>query len=288
MTWFSKQTSSFLIALFVTLIAAPAQAASLPLKAGRYNCFTVTVTAHSQTAGELMQETNRQRAGYPIRPMIVPQMLLAPAAFGSIILDGKGGYTMPSTRQSGRYGFNSAAGRPTFTGDLGAMKLGPYNGSGEAFEVGWQGMNFHCGLPAPPSKAIASGTQQPNKEFTSYAGTVRQTASAADFNGHYEGSYVCSGVATALRLDLQARPDGSITGVFEFGGYRIPGDDGYSIGSFVLKGTWSGAHYVLKADHWIKQPQGYTMIDLEGDLTSLGTAGKVLYSSCDSYAVKRS
>jgi hypothetical protein len=275
-----------LCAIFIFFGANPARAESMPLKPGRFSCFTISVTARTQTAADVLEESNRKRAGNPVRPMQAPQIFLAPAAFGNIILDGKGGYTMPTTRQSGRYGFNTATGRPTFTGDLGAMKLVEYRGTGENFTIGWQGMNFQCSLPAAPSSTIAAGSRPPNSAFVAYAGPVRATATARDFRGHYEGSYVCGSAPSFMQLDLDAKPDGTITGLMQFGGMRTD-EITYSVGSYTLKGTWRGTHYVLKADQWVKQPNGYVMIDLEGDLTTLGTSGRILYSSCDSFALRR-
>jgi hypothetical protein len=276
----------FVIGLVFAACSSAAYAQSTPLVEGKYQCFTLSTMYAAPPSPDSPAEVTRRQTGNKVRPIVLPQLFLSPALFGNVILDGKGGYTMPSTRQSGRYGFNKAKGLPTFTGDLGAMQLVEYDGTGRSFVVGLQGMNFHCGLPADPSKPIAAGSQAPNSAFISRAGVTKQTAVASDFNGHFEGSYMCGGTETYMQLDLRAKADGSISGTMHFGGVKTP-EINYSLGSYALKGRWQGAHYELKADYWIKQPQGYVMIDLEGDLTSKGTAGKVLYSSCDSFALFR-
>ena len=277
-----------------SLIAIPALVeAQQPLKTGRYTCHTITTSANvTGTAAERMQDQNHREAGGTVRTVNSPGTLLAPAAFGAIILDGRGSYTMPSINQSGRYGFDRAKGVPTFTGDLGAMKLVEYSGSGDRFSLQWNGMNFHCGLsgaaavPARAAAATPPGQAAPNADFIRSAGPRRASATAADFNGTYDGTYVCGSVTTVLRLRLRARADGAITGEVDFGGMRTP-EISYSVGSYALMGSWSGTHFVLKADRWIKQPAGYVMVDIEGDLTTLGAAGKMLYSSCDSFAARR-
>ncbi len=281
-----KQMGISLLVALLPIAACNAHSQSLPLKAGQYSCHTITVTAHTQTAGEAMEEETWRKSGNPIRPMTVPHMLLAPAAFGEIILDGKGGYTMPAIKQTGRYGFDKAKGVPTFTGDLGAMQIVEYPGTGDRFSLGYNGMNFDCSLPAPPSAAVASGTRKPNAAFVRSAGPVRAKAVAADFDGQYIGNYVCSISPTPMQLDLSANTDGTLAGTVQFGGLHTP-EGGYFLGSYSVKGNWKGTHYRLIADEWIKQPEGYVMIDFEGDLTTLGTSGVVLYSSCDSYALRR-
>lgn len=275
-----------ILAFFFGAVPFSVSAQSLPLQKGTYSCYTITTQYTNPDTQIDPVAVLRKQSDVKVRPMTVPQIFMAPAAFGNVILDGKGKYTMPQTKQSGSYSFDASTGRPRFTGDLGAMKLLDYNGTGTSFNVGWQGMNFNCGLPVGPSKPVNAGSQAPNIAITSYAGTMVGTAKASDFNGYYEGSYYCSSIATFMRLNLDAKPDGTIDGVMQFGGVKTPEID-YSLGSYALKGTWKGSHYVLKADHWIKEPVGYVMVDLEGDLMTLGTAGRVLYSSCDSFAVRR-
>lgn len=288
-------TTLFLMGIGLSpLVLSPAHAEAKPLKSGRYTCHTITSSSNiNGTAAETMQDQAHRDAGGTVRTVNTPGIFLAPAAFGAIILDGKGGYTMPTIRQSGRYGFDKAKGLPTFTGDLGAMKLVEYSENGDRFSLQWDGTNFHCGLPgsvAPAAKApaaLAPGQIAPNAEFIRWAGPKKASAKAKDFNGVYDGSYACGGVTSILRLILRAQADGTMTGEFEFGGMRTP-EFSYSVGSYSLKGNWSGTHFVLKADRWIKYPQGFTMVDIEGDLTTLGASGKILFSTCDSFAVQRS
>ncbi len=271
-------------------LGTPAYAESLPLKTGTYSCWTLATMYKAPPGPDEPSEINRRAAGNDIRPMVAPGLLLAPAAFGNVILDGKGRYTMPTVNQSGSYGFDKAKGLPTFTGDLGAMQLMEYSGTGTSFVVRWDTMSFQCAVrdnaPAKPPAAVAVGSKIPNAAFVSAVGSKLSSAKASDFDGHYEGSYMCASTDTAMQLDLQAKADGSITGIFKFGGSIMP-EIKYSIGSYSMKGTWQGTHFLLKGDQWIEQPSGYVMVDLEGDLTTLGTSGTVLFSICDSFAAWR-
>jgi hypothetical protein len=285
-----KKIGVFLFVAALTLSVLPAEAGSLPLSAGTYYCWTLTTMYAAPPSPDSPSEINRRAAGNNIRPMVAPGLLMAPAAFGNVILDGKGGYRMPTTKQVGKYGFNKATGLPTFTGDLGALKLIEYSGTGTSFVMRWETMNFQCALTGDgavkPSTAIAPGTRAPNSSFVSKSGPALTNAQAKDFNGRFEGSYVCSSTETIMQLELQAKPNGTIAAIFKFGGVKTP-ELSYSLGVYSLKGTWRGAHYVLKSEQWIEQPAGYVMSDLEGDITTLGTSGVLLHSSCDSFALKR-
>jgi hypothetical protein len=266
---------------------SPAAAEAVPLKQGTYSCFTIAAMAPQATLPTDLSEVNRAAQGNKIRPMVPPQILLAPAAFGNVILDGKDGYRITAVRSVGKYGFNKATGRPTFTGDLGAMKQGEYNGTGTRFIVGWEGVNYQCSLTADPnSPEVLAAAAARDRDFKATVGPVLPTAQAGDFNARYIGSYICGNTETYLVLDLTAKPDGSLTGVFNFGGLHTP-EISYYLGSYALQGEWKEAHFKLKGQQWLKQPNGYIMTDMEGDLTKLGSSGKVLSPRCGSFAVKR-
>jgi hypothetical protein len=279
--------------LFVSLVyfgvvkaAGTDNAQAAPLKPGTYQCFTITTMYTPSKPADDPSEIARRNAGLKTRGMVAPQMLLAPAAFGNAVLDDNGKYRLTNVRSTGQYGFNKATGRPIFTGDLGAMQQGEYSGTGTAFIVSWQGVSYQCGLTAKEGEASSEGALERQAAYLASSGSVLKSATAQDFNGNFEGSYVCLGSATYLRLSLSAKPDGSISGAFHFGGMHTP-EISYSVGSFTLVGTWQGSHFSLKGQQWVKQPAGYEMVDIDGDLTTLGSAGKILNKACTVFAVKR-
>jgi hypothetical protein len=276
----------FWVGLFAFSLTTSANAQAVALKTGTYNCFTLSTLYVPNPQRTDSTEIARVGAGNVwVRPMVAPQLLLAPAVFGNVVLDGRGNYRLTNMRQGGQYGFNARTGRPTFTGDLGAMQLIEYSGTGTSFVVGWQGMNFECGLTGPGGP-LATANNAQDQALTASAGPALTTATAAQFNGHYEGHYRCNSNQTFMQLDLQARANGTITGVFKFGGMRTP-EISYSVGSFTLAGTWSGSRFELKKGAWITQPQGYEMFDMEGTLTRLGVSGKVGHSICSVFSARR-
>ncbi len=203
----------------------------------------------------------------------VPQMLLVPAAFGPVVLDGKGTYRLPVIGQSGKYGFNAATGRPTFTGDLGAMLKKEYNGTGTSFHLGLNGLNFDCGLLGGNAPALAK---------VATLGPALASAKASDFTGHFEGSYICGQGETNLTLDTLAQDTGEIVVVFSFGG-----NNNAPKGSYSLIGKWSGSKFSLKSDKWIEQPNGYVMVDIDGEISERGLSGNIINSSCTNFSALR-
>jgi hypothetical protein len=288
---------SITLALTGLGLASPAQAKNLPLKAGTYQCSTTTMMQGQAPAPTDQADARRRAAGNTIQPMAAPQIMLAPAAFGNVILDGKGGYRMPAVRQAGKYGFNASTGRPTFTGDLGVMLRPEYSGTGTSFFLGLEGMNFQCALTGASAGTSGGGGSgggistpippvDPQAALAASVGPVLKTASAADFKGHFSGSYFCGQGETSMVLDLAAKPDGSITAVMQFGA-NSSRTTNYIVGSYSLKGTYKGSHFILRSQQWIKQPDGYAMVDMEGDLTALGASGKMLFDQCGVFAVER-
>jgi hypothetical protein len=278
--------TTFCLSLVVFSLATPVSAQALALKTGTYNCFTLSTLYVPNPQRTDSTEVARVGAGNVwVRPMVAPQLLLAPAVFGNVVLDGRGNYRLTNMRQGGQYGFNTRIGRPTFTGDLGAMQPIEYSGTGTSFVVGWQGMNFECGLTGPGGP-LATANNAQDQALTASAGPALGAATASQFTGHFEGHYRCNSTQTFMQLDLQARTNGTLTGVFKFGGMKTP-EFSYSVGSFTLTGTWRDARFELKKGVWITQPQGYEMFDIEGTLTNLGVSGKVGHSICSVFAARR-
>lgn len=287
-----KVILSVVAGLATVSFSNPVLAKSQPLKQGTYGCWTLTTSYVAPPPPDSQSEINRRALELEIDPnsrSIQPAGLsIVPAVFGNVILDGKGGYKITAVKQRGTYGFDSKKGLPTFTGDLGAMKLVEYSGTGTSFTVGWDGMNYHCGLEGQnvASAAVSSGTKSPNAAYVSWVGPKLSSAKFSDFNGRFEGSYACNTVNSRVEVELKAKADGTVTAVWTFGGAKTP-EFSYSLGVYSMKGTWEGTHFILKSDQWIKKPEGYIMVDVEGDLTTQGVAGTMLLSNCDSFAAAR-
>lgn len=274
------------IAMFAQLaFVSPAMAKNLPLNAGTYECFTITVMTSPLPPRQRDDPVVVARRGARVPGQIdvpdvnVPQMLLAPAAFGNVILDGNGTYRMPTIGQTGKYGFNVATGRPTFTGDLGVMLKNEYNGSGTSFHIGLKGLNFECGLLRPRENLAA-----PVKPTAKVAalGPALTSATALDLTGRFEGTYICSRGENKLTLDTLAKDSGELVALMTFGGINnLPK------GSYTLVGNWNGAKFSLKGNEWVNRPEGYVMVDLEGELSARGVSGNLNNPTCSNFSAVR-
>jgi hypothetical protein len=278
---------SIMLAMAIQFVwVSPVTAKNLPLSTGTYECFTITVMTSPLPPRQRDDPVVVARRGaripgqFDVPDINVPQMLLAPAAFGNVILDGKGTYKMPTTGQTGKYGFNAATGRPTFTGDLGVMLRNEYNGSGTSFHIGLQGLNFECGLLRPRG----STDQAPVKPTAKVAtlGPALTRATALDLTGHFEGTYICRQGETAMTLDTLAKDSGNIVALMSFGG-----TNGLPKGSYTMVGNWNGAKFRLKANEWVNQPAGYIMVDIEGEVGARGVSGNIQSPACSNFSAVR-
>jgi hypothetical protein len=286
----AKMVFALLSAVGVVFLAGPAEVEAAPLKAGTYHCTTISASTFARRTPETNDpaEINRRAGGNKIQPMSPPQLFFGPAAFGNVIIDGKGGYRMPSVKQVGKYGFDAVAGRPTFTGDLGAMEQGYYSGTGTSFTVSMgEGLNFQCSLTGASATGQSMAAPiQPDPGPFATMGPVLASASAANYTGEFTGDYICGKSPSTLQLSLSALPDGSISGIFRFGGDRMAPMN-YAVGAYSLKGRWQGSHFSLKSEAWIRQPDGYVMIDIEGDISDRGVFGKVLFPNCSTFTATK-
>jgi hypothetical protein len=278
---------SIALAMIIHLVSvSPAMAKNLPLKAGTYECFTITVMTsplpprHRDDPVVVARRGARVPGQFDVPDINVPQMLLAPAAFGNVNLDGKGTYRMPTIGQTGKYGFNAATGRPTFTGDLGVMLRNEYNGTGTSFHIGLRGMNFECGLLNTGARTAATPVKPTAKVAT--LGPALTSATARDFTGHFEGAYICSKGKNTMILDTLAKESGKIVALMSFGG-----TDNFPKGSYTMIGNWTGAKFNLKANEWVNQPPGYIMVDVEGVVSARGVSGNMLSPACSNFSAVR-
>lgn len=272
-------------ALALTFINAPASAAPVGLKAGTYSCVTMGNFTPRQPSRDSLEEIARAQAGNNIRPIRAPQLTFSPAIFGDVMLDGKGNYrATEDSFGAGKYGFDAVKGELRFTGFLGALTQGEYDGEGKSFQVAYKDLGFHCGLAASTnlSQAPVAKPQPAVQPQNNNLGSALKTATAADYGGKFIGTYVCSQGKTPMVLALRAQPNGQLIAVFGFGGPQNP-DISDPLGIYSLLGTWKGSHFKLEAHEWMKKPEGFEMISFEGDVMQRGVFGKILRSSCSTF-----
>ncbi|MGH3151132.1 MAG: hypothetical protein ACRDOB_10415, partial [Streptosporangiaceae bacterium] len=107
--------------------------------------------------------------------------------------------------------------------------------------------------------------------------------------GTWTGTYVCSQGQTGLRLVIQTGQDGTLTAQFNF--YAVPANPNVPSGSYTMTGTSSAAGIHLTHGHWLHEPAGYEMVDLNGPAPRDGgtlLAGTVTTTGCTTFSVTKS
>lgn len=108
---------------------------------GTYGCFTTTITPSTRIART--QDELQQTGQTMVRDIIQPSMLMIPAIFGNIQVDGSS-YTLSGSGNGGEY---SASGDSlSFTGDLSAMTVRGFEPDNNRFTLVYQDMAFLCSL----------------------------------------------------------------------------------------------------------------------------------------------
>jgi WD40 repeat protein len=101
----------------------------------------------------------------------------------------------------------------------------------------------------------------------------------------WSGHYVCSQGRTSLALQITSVRDNTVDAVFAFS----QAESGAS-GSHLASGQYDPTHrrLTLASRGWIRQPPGYTMVDLTGTLSADGSrfAGSVSTSGCSTFSVR--
>ena len=106
------------------------------------------------------------------------------------------------------------------------------------------------------------------------------------------GTYTCSQGLTRVTLTLDAKRDGSLAAIFEFG----PTRDNPSIpkGSYRLRGTIRAGRegtfeIALDPDEWIAAPDGYIMVSMSATSSRRWQrlVGKIDHPSCGAIDVRR-
>jgi WD40-like Beta Propeller Repeat len=185
-----KRTNLILVILgVVSLLLASALAQQLPPKAGRYACYT---------------------SEYDPNGAIVGSITFNPAFFGDVILDGKGNYTLTRENIHGKYMFDKATGKMTFTGDLKVMKYENYPSQQDTFVLSYKSLGFVCELqnddakPGAPAKPADNG----NKPAKPAQGSSGNTAGPA--------SKLNEGLNGKLLVTISYQYNQFLGSVFEF------------------------------------------------------------------------
>jgi hypothetical protein len=278
---------------FITLILAAAtcqtftaslQAQQGPLRPGSYRCFTTNMAPPGPAINPRDPDW-RKSQGLPelesgqraTPPMQVPGVMIMPAFFGNILIDGKGTYKLTRSGHTGKYGFNKAAAVPTFTGDLKVMKVQGYDSSVGRFFLVYQSLAFQC------SGGLTSSSTQNKSTPTGPGQKSGLTVTAATLTGLFRGNYVCTQGPEDMWLDTRATDDGVMVAVFSFGGNEMKPS-----GSYRLRGKWADDGFSLAPDEWIKQPSPRDeMVVLTGTLTARGIGGSVYHSGCSTFDLAR-
>jgi hypothetical protein len=261
---------------------------------GSYRCFTTSMmqvgaapNARDRNEREKrgMHELERGERAVPIAPQ--QQIMIMPAFFGNVVMDGRGGYRLTGSGHTGGYSVNRTTSAVTFTGDLKVMELRRISGR-DAFFLVYQDLAFECGNSSGNSSnagAAAGATPQgASAQATAAVGSaIVPTGRPSDFTGRFRGTFNCVGiVANPFRLRLDATNDGKLTGVYESGG-----DDGKAFESYAVNGTWNGTDFRLAPGAWIQQPKGNIAIGFTGSVNGNDLAGTMDHPRCGEFRVSR-
>ena len=110
---------------------------------------------------------------------------------------------------------------------------------------------------------------------------------AKKLNGKWKGSYFCRQGETGVTLKIKGKSNGTFCGTFKF--YPLPSNLNAKAGKFSFTGTFNtSGKIIITQKKWLKQPNNYIMVDLEGELINQNTIrGKIVTDGCDSFNVIR-
>jgi hypothetical protein len=227
-------------------VAAPV--GELPPKAGHYACLYAQFTPNVVMSGGTI--------------------VMMPAVWGEIVMDGKGGYRVTSGNGSGRYTYNLSTSRLSFTGSFAKMAVVDYRGGSYSFKMRGGGLEWVCSIarPKPTAASTPAVARDPNAPHR-FSGSDR-------FSGKYVGLYQCRGNSIEYWMEMQAKADGNLSATMHFG------DSGTPSGSYTLTGNWQDNAFDLKPGQWISRPQGYEMGGVSGQLDGYRFTGRFNAPNC--------
>lgn len=111
-----------------------------------------------------------------------------------------------------------------------------------------------------------------------------------EFEGEWEGTYVCRAGDSGLRLRL-ARADGAtrngipVTGEVEI--FPLPDSPMAPQGAYEAVGRYVGGQLTITGTHWIEQTTDLGMLGFQGRVNGLVLAGNVEAAGCGQFVLKR-
>ncbi len=114
-------------------------------------------------------------------------------------------------------------------------------------------------------------------------------ADPASLTGAWEGTYECAQGATALRLTIDDRADGSVGAAFEF--HSTDDNPDVPSGGYSMTGTKAEGTLVLEGHEWLRQVRGYTMVGVRAEVGGRDAddpiEGTVVGAGCTDFHVER-
>lgn len=107
---------------------------------------------------------------------------------------------------------------------------------------------------------------------------------ANKFNGSWKGKYSCNQAEDILFFDVFAKTSGKISANFTF--YPSKSNPGGKLGSFTLEGNFmKDGSFVLHAKEWIRKPDDYAMVDINGKIESNyeEIKGIIVHPNCSTF-----
>ena len=172
---------------------------------------------------------------------------------------------------------------PLIIGFLVALILVGSGCFGGGYLVGYGRGKVHALVSSTPYSGVPTSDATP-PSLTSTASAPSSTdSSTVSLSGAWRGSYTCNQGKTGLILAL-AGTNSNLYAAFSF--YPLAENPTSQSGEYIMKGTYSGGTLVLKGDHWIKQPDGYQMVDLHStSVTAKQINGTVDFSGCSTFTL---
>ena len=123
-----------------------------------------------------------------------------------------------------------------------------------------------------------------------YLTSAHAQTSSASIAGEWTGKYICGQGITALRLNVSEAGNGAISATFNFG--PLPENPDVPRGAYTMEGAFDPQtrKVTLRGIKWIKAPNGYVMVDLDGRMDADGAriAGAVPeWPGCTEFEIRR-
>lgn len=137
---------------------------------------------------------------------------------------------------------------------------------------------------------ITTANKRP--ETSDYESKQSQGSEAAidhiDIKGTWVGNYACQGQQLGLSLFIKEQDSHDhLKATFFF--YPLDSNPNTAKGCYAMQGYYIGKNGVVKltGDHWLKRPEGYSMIGLSGIVSKNQISGEILDNRCETFSVEK-